>query len=97
MDLIPFPLSEIVSLDGQRKAKLVKSIHENARQHIEKKNKSYAQQANKGRRMVIFELRDWVWVHLRKERFPTQRKQKLDPRGDGPFQLWRRSMIMPIK
>ncbi|KAE8718992.1 DnaJ protein ERDJ2A [Hibiscus syriacus] len=26
--------------------------------------------------------RDWVWVHMRKERFPTQRKSKLDPRGD---------------
>ncbi|KAJ8771082.1 hypothetical protein K2173_023407 [Erythroxylum novogranatense] len=31
--------------------------------------------------MVTFEPGDWVWVHLRKERFPTQRKSKLDPRG----------------
>ncbi|XP_016191799.1 uncharacterized protein LOC107632644 [Arachis ipaensis] len=30
---------------------------------------------------------NWVWVHLRKERFPTQRKSKLDARGDGPFQV----------
>jgi len=27
---------------------------------------------------------------LRKERFPTQRKYKLLPRGDGPFQVIRR-------
>jgi len=27
---------------------------------------------------------------LRKERFPTQRKFKLLPRGDGPFQVIRR-------
>jgi len=27
---------------------------------------------------------------LRKERFPTQRKSKLLPRGDGPFQVIRR-------
>ncbi len=24
---------------------------------------------------------------MRKERFPTKRKTKLDPRGDGPFQV----------
>uniref|UniRef100_A0A2N9J8T2 Reverse transcriptase domain-containing protein n=1 Tax=Fagus sylvatica TaxID=28930 RepID=A0A2N9J8T2_FAGSY len=30
---------------------------------------------------------DWVWVHMRKERFPTHRKTKLHPRGDGPFQI----------
>jgi len=27
---------------------------------------------------------------LRKERFPTQRKSKLLPRGDGPFQILKR-------
>ncbi|RVW13085.1 Transposon Ty3-I Gag-Pol polyprotein [Vitis vinifera] len=30
---------------------------------------------------------DWVWVHMRKERFPTRRRSKLHPRGDGPFQV----------
>ena len=33
---------------------------------------------------------DWVWVHFRKERFPNQRKNKLDARGDGPFQVLER-------
>ena len=47
----------------------------------------YAQKANKGRKQVIFEPGDWVWVHMRKERFPQQRKSKLDARGDGPFQV----------
>ena len=36
---------------------------------------------------MVFEPGDWVWLHLRKERFPTQRKSKLHPRGDGPFQV----------
>jgi hypothetical protein len=27
-------------------------------------------QVNKGSRQVIFEPGDWVWVHMRKERFP---------------------------
>ena len=34
-----------------------------------------------------FELGDWVWVHIRKERFPEQRRSKLMPQGDGPFQI----------
>ena len=34
-----------------------------------------------------FELGDWVWVHIRKERFPEQRRSKLMPRGDGPYQI----------
>ncbi|XP_035541481.1 uncharacterized protein LOC118344569, partial [Juglans regia] len=31
--------------------------------------------------------RNWVWVHMRKERFPAHRRTKLHPRGDGPFQI----------
>lgn len=47
LELMPLPLHEITSLDGKRKVELVKSIHEKARQHIEK-NKSNPQQVNKG-------------------------------------------------
>jgi hypothetical protein len=28
-----------------------------------------------------------VWFHLRKDRFPQQRKSKLSPQGDDPFQV----------
>ncbi|PON34317.1 hypothetical protein PanWU01x14_345340 [Parasponia andersonii] len=48
------------------------------------------QQANKGRHKLIFEPRDWVWLHMRKERFPVQRHSKLLPRGNGPFQVLER-------
>uniref|UniRef100_A0A2N9G8V9 CCHC-type domain-containing protein n=1 Tax=Fagus sylvatica TaxID=28930 RepID=A0A2N9G8V9_FAGSY len=50
-------------------------------------NERVASQANKGRRRVIFEPGDWVWVHMCKERFSAHRKTKLHPRGDGPFQI----------
>ena len=53
----------------------------------EKKNASYARQANKSRNKVVLEPGDWVWVHLRKKRFPEHRKSKLQPRGDGPFKV----------
>jgi len=39
---------------------------------------------------MIFDPGDWVWLHLRKDHFPTQRKSKLLPRGDGPFQIFKR-------
>ncbi|XP_072073865.1 uncharacterized protein [Arachis hypogaea] len=90
LDLLPLPLSDIVSLDAEGKAKKVKAMHLKARESLEQKNKLIAQRVNKGRRQLIFEPGDWVWVHLRKERFPTQRKSKLDPRGDGPFQVLER-------
>ncbi|XP_071708698.1 uncharacterized protein [Rutidosis leptorrhynchoides] len=30
---------------------------------------------------------DLVWIHLRKERFPAKRKNKLMPRAEGPFKV----------
>ncbi|XP_073152824.1 uncharacterized protein [Henckelia pumila] len=47
----------------------------------------YTKQTNKGRKKVVFEPGDWVWLHLRKERFSEKRRSKLLPRGDGPFQV----------
>uniref|UniRef100_A0A2N9GSJ0 CCHC-type domain-containing protein n=1 Tax=Fagus sylvatica TaxID=28930 RepID=A0A2N9GSJ0_FAGSY len=86
-DLMPLPIDGRSSLDGQKKAELVKSLHERVRLQIAQKNERVASQANKGRRRVIFEPGDWVWVHMRKERFPAHRKTKLHLRGDGPFQI----------
>ncbi|RDX95455.1 hypothetical protein CR513_22024, partial [Mucuna pruriens] len=65
----------------------VKEFHVKVRANIEKVNEQYSRQANKGRVKVTFEPRDWVWVHMRKERFPIQRNSKLKPRGDRPFQV----------
>ena len=87
MDLIPLSFEEKVSLDGEKMTKMVRQLHEGVRLQIEKKNRLYASKANKGRKLVVFQPSDWVWVHMRKERFPNQRKSKLQPRGDGPFQV----------
>ncbi|KAJ9556733.1 hypothetical protein OSB04_011347 [Centaurea solstitialis] len=87
MDLTPLPVNEHLNLDGKKKAEFVKQIHEKAKSNIEERTKKYEQQANKGKRKVTFEPGDWVWLHLRKERFPTRRKSKLMQRGDRPFQV----------
>src|SRR5437868_7477122 len=50
-------------------------------------NEIYRIAGNKGRKEVILEPGDLVWVHLRKERFPELRKSKLMPRATGPFKV----------
>ena len=57
---------------------------------IAKKYESYAKQANKNRKKLVLEPGDWVWVNMRKKRFPKQRKSKLQPRGDKPLQVLER-------
>ncbi|KAF8049483.1 hypothetical protein N665_2202s0002 [Sinapis alba] len=66
---------------------MVKQLHEQARLNIEEKTKQYVKHANKGRREMVFKEGDQVWIHLRKERFPNERKSKLMPRIDGPFEI----------
>jgi len=90
VDLVPLQSSEFVCLDGEKKAKLVKTLHEKARANIERKTKSYENQANRGRKRIVFAHGDWVCVHFRKERFRNKRKSKPEARGDGPFQVLER-------
>ena len=88
LDLLPMPnIAMFKHKDAQAKVEYVKKLHEQVKAQIEKKNASYARQANKSRKKVVLEPGDWVWVHLRTERFPKHRKSKLQPRGDGPFQV----------
>ena len=36
---------------------------------------------------MVFNIGDLVWLHLCKDRFPTECKSKLLPRADGPFKV----------
>ncbi|KAL0439531.1 UNVERIFIED_CONTAM: hypothetical protein Slati_2436100 [Sesamum latifolium] len=78
---------ERVNMDGKNRAEFVKQIHVKVKSNIERMTQQYMNRANKGRKRVIFESGDLVWLHLRKERFPDKRKSKLMPRGDGPFRV----------
>ena len=85
IDLLPLPPNKFVSVDASAKAEFVQKLHKQVKDRIEKQNAKVASRVNKGRRPMIFQPGDWVWVHFTKERFPLQRKSKLNPRGDGPF------------
>ena len=45
---------------------------------------------DKGRKQLIFEPGDLVWLYLRKDRFPELGKSKLMSRADGPFKVLQR-------
>jgi len=76
-----------VNLDATKRLEFIKRLHAETRKNIEQKSAQYAKQANKGKKKVTFQPGDLVWLHLRKDRFPQQRKSKLSPRGDGPFKV----------
>ena len=90
IDLLPLPMQERVNFDASKRAEFVKNIHDQARANIEKMTKMYEKCANNGRKKMLFEPGDLVWVHLRKDRFLEQRNSKLQPRADGPFKVLRK-------
>jgi len=81
-------------MDDFEKASFIKNLHQHIKRQIERKVGKYALHANKGRKALVFKPEDWVWLHFRKDRFPTQRKSKLLPRGDGPSRSSKGLMIM---
>ncbi|KAI5653012.1 hypothetical protein M9H77_30199 [Catharanthus roseus] len=78
------PVDHVVSFDGKQKAELVKAIHAKVQDAIETKNKKLVATRNVRKKLVVFEPGD------RMERFPSQRKTKLDARGNGPYQVLER-------
>ncbi|XP_068503778.1 uncharacterized protein [Phaseolus vulgaris] len=73
--------------DTQAKIDYVRKQHKKVEEQVEEKGEGYSKQVNKGRKKVIFDPGDGVWVHMRKEMLTRQRKSKLQSRRDGPFQV----------
>jgi len=65
----------------------MKKLYEQIRVHIETVNEAYKIKANKNRKGMEYQPGDLIWLHLRKERFPTRRRSKLMAKGDGPFKV----------
>jgi len=87
LDLLPFPTESRVSFKAEARAKEMKKLQKQIRVQIEKTTEAYKPKANKNRKQLEFKPADLVWLHLRKERFPTRRKNKLMERRDGPFKV----------
>ena len=65
----------------------LKKVHEDTRNTIERQVQHLATKLNINKQPMVFNTGDLVWLHLRKERFPQERKSKLRPRADGPFKV----------
>ena len=64
----------MVSFEAQERPKEMKKFHEKIITHKEKVNASYKTRANKHRKPLAFNMGEFVWLYLMKERFPRRRK-----------------------
>jgi hypothetical protein len=87
IDLLPLPSSVQNDLDATQRAELILKLHETTKDNIERMNAKYKIAGDRGRKHVVFDVGDLVWLHLRKDRFPELRKSKLMPRAAGPFKV----------
>jgi len=89
-DLIHLFIDERNSLDRNAKTHVVKTLYESVQWQIQKKNEQHAFKTNKGRKRVVIEPDDWIWMHIHNERFPEYKRSKLMSWVDGPFQILER-------
>src|SRR5215216_5035607 len=87
IDLLPLPSSVQHNLDATQRAEMILNLHKTTKDNIEHMNAKYKLAGDKGRKHVVFDVGDLVWLHLRKDRFPDLCKSKLMPRVDGPFKV----------
>ena len=90
IDLTPLPTPTKFSWEAEKRVKEIQELHAQVRARIERVNDQTKDRVNKHRKKVHFEPGDLVWIHLRKERFPSKRRSKLLPRSDGPFKILER-------
>ena len=70
----------------EARTKELKRLNE-VRAQIEKATEQYKLKANRNYTHLEFKLGDLVWLHLREDRFPLRRKNKLMAKGDGPHKM----------
>ncbi|VFQ85160.1 unnamed protein product [Cuscuta campestris] len=71
LDLAPIPRVGRFHPRAEEMAEHLKEIHEQVRSKIEESNNRYKAQVDKHRRQVLFDVGDFVWAVLTKDRFPV--------------------------
>jgi hypothetical protein len=59
------------NFDATQHAELILKFHATTKDKIEHKNVKYKVVGDRGRKHVVFEVGDLVWLHLRKDHFPN--------------------------
>jgi len=65
----------------------MKKLYEQVRAQIKQVNEQNKQKPNENHPCLDFKLGDLIWLHFRKERFPSRRKNKYMARADGPYKV----------
>lgn len=68
----------------------MKKLHQQVKAIIDKVSEAFKAITYKNIQETLYDPRDLVWVHLKKERCPSRRKNKLMPRRDGPYKMLER-------
>jgi hypothetical protein len=87
LDILPLPLQERTNMDASARASYLKKVHEETRNTIKLQVQRLVHKRNVNKHPMVFEQGDLVWLHLRKECFPNERRSKLLPCADGPFKV----------
>jgi hypothetical protein len=87
IDILPLATSERIHSDAKGRADFILKMHETTKYNTEKMTEKYRVASSKGKREVKLEQGDFLWLHLRKNRFPDLRKSKLMPRADDSFKI----------
>jgi hypothetical protein len=87
IDLFSFDTEHAPHLDVVAHVEQMVNLHEQTHQNITTANAKYQVAGSKGKKYVTFQSGDMVWLHLRKDCFPTLRRSKLMPCAAGPFKV----------
>lgn len=88
VSLIKLSMQEEAHKGAKEHADNLLRIHAQVKENIIKANSRYKSKADKGKQdKRSFKEGYWVWVYLRKDKFPKKRPSKLMPRASGPYQI----------
>jgi len=83
LEVLLIPTESRVSFEAKTRSNEMKKLHKQIRVEIEKTSEAYKAKKNKNGKQLEFKLGDLVWLHLRKERFLSRKKNKLMERSDA--------------
>ena len=87
LDLVPIPRVGRLHSKADDMADHLRDIHEQVKRSITESNAKYKDRVDRHRRRVTFNVGDYVWAVLTKDRFPVGEYSKLKEQKIGPCEV----------